>query len=133
MHKIKTGGLRARLGRAAGLVWAVLAAPLAFAAEPLSVTLAATERVPYLGEALSGGGYVAELVTEALRSQGYTLFQAEWGMDRDGIYSVFAVVNNPADRWPEYSCYVIALGLLFHFWLKLMRYVKAQRPKREAA
>jgi sorbitol/mannitol transport system substrate-binding protein len=73
MHKIKTGGLRARLGRAAGLVWAVLAAPLALAAEPLSVTLAATERVPYLGEALSGGGYVAELVTEALRSQGYTV------------------------------------------------------------
>jgi sorbitol/mannitol transport system substrate-binding protein len=38
-----------------------------------SITLAASERVPYLGEALPGGGYVAELVTEALRSQGYTV------------------------------------------------------------
>ncbi|MDG0857065.1 extracellular solute-binding protein [Pelomonas puraquae] len=55
------------------MAWAVLAAPGALATEPLNVTLAATERVPYLGEALPGGGYVAELVTEALRSQGYTV------------------------------------------------------------
>lgn len=72
MHKIKTGGLRAMWcgGWLVGAAWA--AAP-ALAAGPLTVTLAASERVPYLGEALPGGGYVAEVVTEALRLQGYTV------------------------------------------------------------
>lgn len=44
------------------------------AAEPArSVTLAATERVPYLGEGLPNGGYVADVVTEAFRLQGYAV------------------------------------------------------------
>jgi hypothetical protein len=72
-------------------------------------------------------------MNEPLRSGGFTLFQARVQMDRDGVISVFAVVKNPADKWPEWACYIIALGLSFHFSLKLVRYVKAQQAKRAAA
>jgi hypothetical protein len=49
------------------------------------------------------------------------------------MYSVFAVVENVADQWPKYSCYLIAFGLLFHFLTKLSRFVAGGRARRAAA
>lgn len=75
MHIVRTGGKRRAAWRAwAGAACLALPACLAQAAEPArSLTLAASERVPYLGQALPGGGYVAELATEAFRLQGYAV------------------------------------------------------------
>jgi hypothetical protein len=71
-------------------------------------------------------------MNEPLRHEGYTLYQSGFGPD--GVppgqphYSVFAVVKNPSDQWPKWSCYVIALGLLWHFGSKLIRFIRSQRP-----
>lgn len=65
-----------------------------------------------------------------LREQGYTLYQSSWGPENAGpgerLYSVFAVVRNPADQFPLYACVVITAGLAFHFLLKLLRYLRQQ-------
>ncbi|MFG6468044.1 extracellular solute-binding protein [Roseateles sp. BYS87W] len=66
------GGWVLGVGAMVGLAGA-LAAAQAQAPVPRSVTLAASERVPYLGEALVNQGYVADLVAEAFRLQGYTV------------------------------------------------------------
>ncbi len=75
MHIFETVGPWAAVLRGwALLLWGIgLAGGRAHATEPERlVTLAASERVPYLGESLASGGYVVDLVTEAFRSQGYT-------------------------------------------------------------
>ncbi|MDB9741854.1 cytochrome c biogenesis protein ResB [Akkermansiaceae bacterium] len=83
-------------------------------------------------------------MNEPFRKGGYTVYQARWqqgAVDMDvrneyvkklkaegkpltmpenmRLTSVYQVVSNPADRWPEYCIYVCAIGLLFHFGLKL--------------
>jgi len=77
---------------------------------------------------------IAIKMNEPLRHHGYTFFQASWGPPdaRPGepLFSTFAVVKNPADKWPEYSCYVIAIGLLIHFMQKLAAYLKAENRRR---
>ncbi len=70
-------------------------------------------------------------MNEPLREKGYTLFQTSWG-PQDGnvnqpLYSVFTVVENPSDQWPKWSCYVIAIGLLLHFSLRLKRFIRSTR------
>jgi hypothetical protein len=69
-------------------------------------------------------------MNEPLRQAGYVLFQASYGpSDAPPMaehYSVFEVVNNPSDQWPKWSCYIIAVGLLYHFAMKLLRYVKSE-------
>jgi hypothetical protein len=69
-------------------------------------------------------------MNEPLRQEGYTLFQASYGPPNAPAdvehYSVFAVVRNPSDQWPKWSCYIIAVGLLYHFGMKLTRYVKSE-------
>ena len=65
-----------------------------------------------------------------LREQGYTLYQSSWGPENaapgEPLYSVFAVVRNPADQFPLYACIVITAGLAFHFLLKLLHYLRQQ-------
>jgi len=62
-------------------------------------------------------------MNEPMRYKGYTFFQASYGpqgaMPGQKMYSVFEVVRNPADKWPEYSLYVVSFGLLTHFLIKL--------------
>lgn len=65
-------------------------------------------------------------MNKPLRHRGYTLFQASYGprnwtpaMGRDKLYSVFAVVKNPSDRWPQYALIMAAFGMLLHFGMKL--------------
>lgn len=62
-------------------------------------------------------------MNEPMRYQGLTFFQASYGPPGAGpgqqMYSVFEIVKNPADKWPEYSLYVVSFGLLVHFLMKL--------------
>ena len=62
------------------------------------------------------------------------LFQASWGPSNarpgDPLFSVFSVVRNPSDKWPEISCWVIAAGMLLAFGQKLFGYVRSQKKKR---
>lgn len=74
-------------------------------------------------------------MNEPLRHAGYTLFQASWGpgdaRPGDRLFSTFAVVKNPSDYWPLYSCIVITVGLLLTFGQKLTAYIRSQAPKRK--
>jgi hypothetical protein len=71
-------------------------------------------------------------MNEPLRHEGYTFFQTSWGPQlrefdpSRTLYSVLAVVVNPSDQWPKWSCYVIGLGLLLHFAMKLLRYIRSE-------
>ncbi len=69
-------------------------------------------------------------MNEPLRDRGYVLFQSGWGPQTPGphskYYSIFAVVRNPSDYWPLWSCVIIGLGLLVHFGQKLWRYVQRE-------
>lgn len=71
-------------------------------------------------------------MNEPLRQGGLVLFQSSYGPqngERSEPYSVFSVVRNPSDKWPEISCYVIAAGLLFAFGRKMWKYVLATRAR----
>lgn len=71
-----------------------------------------------------------------LRQDGHVVYQTQFGQDPRNrrFYSVFEVGRNPSDKWPEWACYVIALGLLIHFGRKLLLYMRAQaRQRLEAA
>ncbi len=73
-------------------------------------------------------------MNEPLRHKGYTFFQTTMGPENAPpgarLYSGFAVVRNPSDHWPLYSCIVIATGLLIHFSQKLYRHLKAEARSR---
>jgi hypothetical protein len=75
-------------------------------------------------------------MNEPLRHEGYTFYQSSWGPQGSSpdarLFSVFAVVNNPSDRVPLIACIIIALGLLYHFGLKLFRHVRAEARKAAA-
>ncbi len=67
-------------------------------------------------------------MNEPMRYKGYTFFQASWG-PQDGkpgekLFSVFEVVNNPADKWPEWSLYAVMVGMLIQFLIKLTGFVE---------
>ncbi len=67
-------------------------------------------------------------MNEPMRYKGYTFFQASYGPDGampgQPMYSVFEVVRNPADKWPEWSLYVVSFGLLTHFLIKLAGHIR---------
>lgn len=75
-------------------------------------------------------------MNEPLRHEGYTFFQASWGPENarpgEPLFSTFAVVNNPADQWPKYACYIIGIGMLIHFAQKLAGYIRTQNRRRSA-
>jgi hypothetical protein len=72
-------------------------------------------------------------MNEPMREGGFTFFQrtmsggpqAQGAMD----YSGLEVVSNPADKWPEYSLYVVTLGLFIHFVTKLWIYLAGSSRK----
>ncbi|MFT7668499.1 MAG: hypothetical protein ACI8X5_001192 [Planctomycetota bacterium] len=82
----------------------------------------------------SGDHQVLIQMNEPLRKDGFILFQSSYGPQLpngdvapgEEVYSVFSVVHNPSDKWPEYSMWVISLGLLITFSKKLLRYTKRQ-------
>ncbi len=69
-------------------------------------------------------------MNEPLRAEGLVVYQASWGPSTarpgDPLFSTFAVVRNPADQYPLYSCIVIAIGLVLHFARKLIKHVKVE-------
>ena len=68
-------------------------------------------------------------MNEPMRAGGFTFFQRTMGggpqMQQGPQFSGFEVVSNPADKWPEYSLYVVTLGLLIHFVMKFSSYLGA--------
>ena len=70
-----------------------------------------------------------------LRSDGYIAYQASWGPagqpEGTVLFTSLAISTNPADQWPKYSCYIVAIGLLIHFFQKLYKYLNRTQRKRE--
>ncbi|MFP6581503.1 MAG: cytochrome c biogenesis protein ResB [Candidatus Hydrogenedentota bacterium] len=71
-----------------------------------------------------------------LRYKGYTFFQESWGPPNaapgEPLYSQFAVVRNPGDQGPLYACIIISIGLLLHFILKLLAYMRLEAKRRSS-
>lgn len=69
-------------------------------------------------------------MNEPLREDGLVIYQVSWGPQEvanvDRFYSTFAVVRNPADAWPLYSCIMIGLGLAMHFSRKLGKHLRTE-------
>jgi hypothetical protein len=76
-----------------------------------------------------GEARVTIQMNEPMRYEGLTFFQASYGppgaAPGQKMYSVFEVVRNPADKWPEYSLYVVTFGMLVTFLTKLGAYLAA--------
>jgi hypothetical protein len=76
-------------------------------------------------------------MNQPLRYHGYTFFQASWGPQNAGpdtrLFSVFAVVRNPADQWPLVACIIVGIGMTLHFGQRLYRYLRKETTRREAA
>lgn len=74
-------------------------------------------------------------MNEPMRYEGLTFFQASYGPPGAGpgqkMYSVFEVVRNPADHWPEYSLYVVAFGMLVTFLTRLGTYIAHSTSRRK--
>jgi hypothetical protein len=65
-----------------------------------------------------GEAKVVIRMNEPMRYEGLTFFQASYDQSGGTMASVFEVVKNPADRWPQYSLYVVACGMLITFLTK---------------
>lgn len=65
-----------------------------------------------------------------LRRDGVIAFQSSWGPQGarpgDRLFSVFSVVENPSDQWPLWSCVVIGIGMMLHFGMMLVRYIRSE-------
>lgn len=87
---------------------------------------------------IDGNGEQPVLIqmNEPLREGGLVLFQSSWGPQgaRPGspLFSVFSVVRNPSDKWPEYAMWVIFLGLLITFIRRLIGFAGKQAAERNA-
>ena len=73
-------------------------------------------------------------MNEPLREGGLVLFQSGWG-PQDAppgapLYSTFSVVDNPSDKWPEYSLWVITAGMLITFLVRLTKFLGSESRKR---
>ena len=76
-----------------------------------------------------GEAKVTIQMNEPMRYEGLTFFQASYGPPGAGpgqkMYSVFEVVKNPADKWPEYSLWIVAFGMAVTFLIKLAFFLGA--------
>ncbi len=69
-------------------------------------------------------------MNKPLRHKGFTLFQSAFATTENGQYqSTLAVVRNPAEAWPYFSCLFIFLGMVIHFIPKLFRFVKRRNKE----
>jgi hypothetical protein len=59
-----------------------------------------------------------------LRHRGYTFFQASFSLDADAERSTFAVVTNPGRLLPYISSLMVFGGMLLHFILHFIGYVR---------
>ncbi len=81
-----------------------------------------------------GEAKVTIQMNEPMRYEGLTFFQASYGPPGAGpgdkIYSVFEVVKNPADKWPEYSLWIVTFGMLVTFLIKLTSFIAGDLRKK---
>jgi cytochrome c biogenesis protein ResB len=80
-----------------------------------------------------GEAKVTIQMNEPMRYEGLTFFQASYGPPGAGpgekMYSVFEIVKNPADKWPEYSLWIVSAGMLLTFIIKLGSFLGANSRK----
>lgn len=73
-------------------------------------------------------------MNEPMRHGGYIFYQSGFGPQpaRPGarMYSIFSVVENPADRGPWIAVTIIGIGLAGHMLVKLLRHVGAESRRR---
>ncbi len=81
-----------------------------------------------------GEAKVTIQMNEPMRYEGLTFFQASYGPPGAGpgqkMYSVFEIVRNPADKWPEYSLYIVTLGMLITFLTRFFSYLSSNTRKK---
>lgn len=63
-------------------------------------------------------------MNEPLRSHGWTLYQMSWGEQGGSYVSILRASRNPFEQGPKWASYLIALGLVYHFGLAFVRYVR---------
>tara|TARA_R110002096_G_scaffold79532_2_gene186682 strand:+ start:9007 stop:10326 length:1320 start_codon:yes stop_codon:yes gene_type:complete len=72
-------------------------------------------------------------MNEPLRKDGYVLFQSNWGPqdvpNPQRFYSVFTVVRNPSDKWPEIGMWVLSIAMLIALGIKLYMFLGQQRSR----
>lgn len=75
-------------------------------------------------------------MNEPLRHEGLTFYQASYGPQGGGpeeeLFTVLEVVENPADKWPEISLYIVTFGMLVAFIIKLSQFLIGQSRKRSS-
>ena len=64
-----------------------------------------------------------------LRSGNLVLFQSGLNDTPRGTNSIFTVVENVSDKWPEYSLWVVTMGMALAFGRMLVQHVKSQLAK----
>lgn len=69
-------------------------------------------------------------MNEPLRRDNLILFQSSFGNQGGSTFSTFSVVRNISDKWPEYSLYIVTIGMLMAFSLKLSKYVAREAKRR---
>ena len=93
-------------------------------------TMMASKFVSKVTRVENGGeAKVTIQMNEPMRYEGLTFFQASYGppgaQPGQKMYSVFEVVRNPADKWPEYSLWIVAFGMAVTFLIKLAFFLGA--------
>jgi len=74
-------------------------------------------------------------MNEPMREQGFIFYQSGYQpasrVTGGREISTFSVSRNPSDRIPWVAVTIIALGLVFHFGLKLFLYIQSEMVRRE--
>jgi hypothetical protein len=99
-------------------------------------TMMASKFVSNITRIENGGkAEVTISMNEPMRYEGLTFFQASYGPPGAGpgqkLYSVFEVVRNPADKWPEISLWIVAFGMFVTFMIKLVSFIVAGSRKKK--
>ncbi len=81
-----------------------------------------------------GEAKVTIQMNEPMRYEGLTFFQASYGPPGAGpgdkMYSVFEIVRNPSDKWPEYSLWIVSFGMAVTFLIKLGTFLAGTSRKK---
>lgn len=98
-------------------------------------TMMASKFVSKITRIENGGeAKVTIQMNEPMRYEGLTFFQASYGPPGAGpgqkLYSVFEVVKNPADKWPEISLWIVAFGMFVTFMTKLVLFIAGGSRKK---
>ena len=68
-------------------------------------------------------------MNEPLREGSLVLFQSSFNQAGGRELSVFSVVRNVSDKWPEYSLWVTTFGMVWVFGFKLFEFVRRQQKR----